>query len=39
MGFFKRHKMFSFAVFSFVILTGANFFMIYQLIKIGMTII
>lgn len=39
MSFFKKHKMFSFAVFSFVILTGTNFFMIYQLIKIGMTVI
>ena len=39
MKFLKKHKLLSFAVFSFVILTGANFFMIYQLIKIGISII
>ncbi len=32
----KKHKWLSFAIFSFVILTGANFFMIYQLVKIIM---
>ncbi len=39
MKFLKKHKLFSFAVISFVILTGANFYMIYELIKIGMEII
>lgn len=39
MKFFKKHKLFSFAVVSFVVLTGANFFMIYELIKIGIEII
>lgn len=35
MKFLKKHKILSFAVFSFVVLTGANFYMIYQLLKIG----
>ena len=39
MKFFKKHKLFSFAVISFFVLTGANFFMIYELIKIGIEII
>lgn len=39
MKFFKKHKLFSFAVISFFILTGANFYMIYELIRMGMKII
>ncbi len=34
MNFLKKHKIFSFAVISFFVLAGANFFMIYQIIKI-----
>ena len=33
MNFFKKHKWFSLAVISFIILTGVNFYMIFQLIK------
>ena len=39
MKFFKKHKLFSFAVISFLILTGANFFMIYELLTIGVRIL
>ena len=39
MKFLKKHKLFSFAVISFFILTGANFYMIYELIRMGMKII
>lgn len=39
MKFFKKHKMLSFAIISFVVLTGANFFMIYQLLTMGMKIL
>jgi len=39
MKFLKKHKIFSFAVISFLILTGVNFFMIYELISIGMKIL
>ena len=38
MKFLKKHKLFSFAVISFLVLTGANFFMIYEIIRIGMKI-
>lgn len=38
MKFLKKHKIFSFAFFSFIILSGANFFLIYELIKLGMKI-
>lgn len=34
MKFFKKHKMLSFAIFSFVVLTGVNFYMIYELVKV-----
>lgn len=34
MKFIKKHKILSFAIVSFLVLTGANFFMIYQLLKI-----
>ena len=34
MKFLKKHKMLSFAIFSFVVLTGVNFYMIYELIRI-----
>lgn len=39
MKFFKKHKLFSFAVISFVVLSGANFFMVYELIRMGIKII
>lgn len=39
MKFFKKHKMLSFAIISFVVLTGANFFMIYELLTIGMKVL
>lgn len=35
MNFFKKHKLLSFAVISFVVLTGANFYLIYELLTIG----
>ena len=35
MKFFKKHKVFSFAVISFFILTGVNFFMIYEIIRMA----
>ena len=35
MKFLKKHKIFSFAVISFFILTGVNFFMIYEIIKMA----
>ena len=34
MKFLKEHRLLSFAVISFVVLTGVNFFMIFELIKI-----
>ena len=39
MKFWKRHKMLSFAIASFIVLSGANFFMVYEIIKIGMKIV
>lgn len=39
MRFLKKHKMFSFAIISFIILTGANFYMIYELLRIGMKVL
>ena len=39
MKFLKKHKLLSFAVISFVILTGANFFMIYELLTMGLRIL
>lgn len=35
MKFLKRHKMLSFIMATFIVLSGANFIMIYELIKIG----
>jgi hypothetical protein len=35
MKFLKKHKVFSFAVISFFVLTGVNFFMIYEIVKIA----
>lgn len=35
MKFLKKHKLLSFAVISFIILTGVNFYMIYELLTIG----
>ena len=34
MKFFKKHKWFAFAVFSFFILSGVNFYMIFQIVKV-----
>ena len=39
MKFWKKHKMLSFAIASFIVLSGANFFMVYEMIKIGMKIV
>lgn len=39
MKFLKKHKILSFSIISFVILTGINFFMIYELLKIGMEVL
>jgi len=39
MKFWKKHKMLSFAIASFIVLSGANFFMVYEIIKIGMKIV
>ena len=33
MKFLKKHKLLSFAVISFIILTGVNFYMIFELAK------
>lgn len=38
MKFLKKHKLFSFAVICFIVLTGANVFMIYELLKTILTI-
>jgi hypothetical protein len=38
MKFLKKHKVFSFAVISFFVLTGVNFFMIYEIVKIAQLI-
>ena len=35
MDFFKKHKVLSFAVISFIVLTGANFYLIYELLTMG----
>lgn len=35
MKFLKKHKMLSFIMATFIVLSGANFIMIYELIKIG----
>ena len=39
MKFFKKHKLLSFAVISFFILAGTNFYLIYQLLTIGFEVI
>ena len=39
MKFWKKHKMLSFAIAYFIVLSGANFFMVYEIIKIGMKIV
>lgn len=39
MKFLKRHKVLSFAMGAFVVLSGANFLMIYELIKIGIKVV
>ena len=39
MKFWKKHKMLSFAIVSFIVLSGANFFMVYEIIKVGMKIV
>ena len=38
MKFLKKHKVFSFAVISFFVLTGVNFFMIYEIVRIAQLI-
>ena len=35
MKFLKKHKMLSFFMSTFIVLSSANFIMIYELIKIG----
>lgn len=35
MKFLKKHKMLSFVIASFFILSGVNFFMIFELVKLG----
>ncbi len=35
MKFLKKHKMLSFAIASFFILSGVNFFMIFELVKLS----
>lgn len=35
MKFLKKHKMLSFVMATFIVLSSANFIMIYELIKIG----
>lgn len=39
MKFVKKHKLFSFVVISFIMLTGVNIFMIYQLLSIGTSVL
>ncbi len=39
MKFFKKHKILSFAIVSFLVLTGANFFMIYELLTLGIKVL
>ncbi len=39
MNFFKKHKILLFTIISFIILAGLNFFMIYQIITIGVQIL
>jgi len=34
MKFLKKHKIFSFAVISFFALSGVNFYMIFELVKV-----
>lgn len=34
MKFFKKHKVLSFAVISFVLLSGVNFYMIFELARV-----
>ena len=35
MKFLKKHKMLYFIMATFIVLSGANFIMIYELVKIG----
>ena len=39
MEFLKKHKIISFAIISFVALSGANFIMIYELLRMGIKIL
>lgn len=39
MKFLKKHKILSFAIVSFLVLTGANFFMIYELLTLGIKVL
>ena len=34
MKFFKKHKVLAFAVISFFVLSGVNFYMIFELVKV-----
>jgi len=34
MKFLKKHKIFSFAVISFFVLSGVNFYMIFELVRV-----
>lgn len=39
MKFLKKHKLLSFAVISFFVLTGINFFMIFEIVNIAMKVV
>lgn len=39
MKFLKKHKLLSFAVISFFVLTGINFFMIFEIVNIAMRVV
>ena len=39
MKFFKKHKLISFTVISFFVLAGANFYLIYELLTIGIKVL
>ena len=39
MKFFKKHKLLSFAVITFFVLAGANFYLIYEIVSIATKII
>lgn len=39
MKFFKKHKLLLFIVISFFVLAGANFYLIYELMTIGIKVL